>query len=72
MSLKTFVNNKKEWDAFNEELDVRITYAHRNLEQANTLIKITTPIFFIQLKIMIQLPTLQTCLQYSQCFLAWK
>ena len=40
MSLKTFVNNKKEWDAFNEELDVRITYAHRNLEQANTLIEI--------------------------------
>jgi|TARA_R100001460_G_scaffold61277_1_gene101356 hypothetical protein len=40
MSLKTFVNNKKEWDAFNEELDVRIASVHRNLEQANTLIEI--------------------------------
>ena len=40
MSLKTFVNNKKEWDAFLEELDVRISSAHRNLEQANTLIEI--------------------------------
>ena len=34
------MNNKKEWDAFNEELDVRITYAHRNLEQASTMIEI--------------------------------
>jgi len=40
MSLKTFVNNKNEWDAFNEELDVRISLAHRSLEQANTLIEI--------------------------------
>ena len=40
MSLKTFVNNKKEWDAFNEELDVRISSAHRNLEQASTIIEI--------------------------------
>lgn len=40
MSLKTFVNNKKEWDAFTEELDVRIASVHRNLEQANTLIEI--------------------------------
>ena len=40
MSLKTFVNNKKEWDAFNEELDVRIASAHRNLEQASTMIEI--------------------------------
>jgi|TARA_R110000772_G_scaffold1383_1_gene4784 hypothetical protein len=40
MSLKTFVNNKKEWDAFLEELDVRISFAHRNLEQASTSIEI--------------------------------
>ena len=40
MSLKTFVNNKKEWDAFLEELDVRISSAHRNLEQASTSIEI--------------------------------
>ena len=39
MSLKTFVNNKKEWDAFTEELDVRISIAHRNLEQASTSIE---------------------------------
>ena len=36
MSLKTFVNNKNEWDAFLQELDVRISSAHRNLEQAST------------------------------------
>ena len=40
MSLNTFVNNKKEWDAFTEELDVRISSAHRNLEQASTSIEI--------------------------------
>ena len=40
MSLKTFVNNKAEWDAFTEELDVRISLAHRNLEQASTSIEI--------------------------------
>jgi|TARA_R110001632_G_scaffold143608_1_gene259691 hypothetical protein len=39
MSLKTFVNNKAEWDAFTEELDVRISIAHRNLEQASTSIE---------------------------------
>tara|TARA_R110000744_G_scaffold379712_1_gene498481 strand:- start:2644 stop:2838 length:195 start_codon:yes stop_codon:yes gene_type:complete len=40
MSLKTFVNNKNEWDAFLEELDVRIAIAHRTLEQASTTIEI--------------------------------
>ena len=40
MSLKTFVNNKKEWDAFLEELDIKISSAHRNLEQASTTIEI--------------------------------
>ena len=39
MSLKTFVNNKNEWDAFTEEMDVRISIAHRNLEQASTSIE---------------------------------
>jgi len=39
MSLKTFVNNKAEWDAFTEEMDVRISIAHRNLEQASTSIE---------------------------------
>ncbi len=34
------MNNKKEWDAFLEELDVRISSAHRNLEQASTPIEI--------------------------------
>jgi len=40
MSLKTFVNNKNEWDAFLGELDVRISAAHRSLEQASTSIEI--------------------------------
>ena len=40
MSLKTFVNNKNEWDAILEELEVRISSAHRNLEQASTSIEI--------------------------------
>ena len=39
MSLKTFVNNRAEWDAFTEEMDVRISIAHRNLEQASTSIE---------------------------------
>jgi len=39
MSLKTFVNNKNEWDAFTEELEARISIAHRNLEQASTSIE---------------------------------
>ena len=34
------MNNKKEWDAFLEELDIKISYAHRNLEQASTTIEI--------------------------------
>jgi len=40
MSLKSFVNNKPEWDAFVKEIDVRIALAHRNLEQASTLVEI--------------------------------
>ena len=34
------MNNKNEWDAFLEELEVRISSAHRNLEQASTSIEI--------------------------------
>ena len=34
------MNNKNEWDAFLQELDVRISSAHRNLEQASTSIEI--------------------------------
>jgi|TARA_R110000787_G_scaffold224024_2_gene332275 hypothetical protein len=40
MSLKSFVNNRIEWDAFLEELDARISLSHRNLEQASTAIEI--------------------------------
>ena len=40
MSLKSFVNNKPEWDAFVREIDTRIDLVHRNLEQANTLVDI--------------------------------
>ena len=34
MSLKAFVNDKAQWDAFCEELDVWISDQHKNLEQA--------------------------------------
>ena len=34
MSLKSFVNDKPQWDAFCEELDVWITEQHKSLEQA--------------------------------------
>ena len=34
------MNNKKEWDAFLEELDIKISSAHRNLEQASATIEI--------------------------------
>ena len=40
MSLKSFVNNQLEWDAFVEELDARIAVAHRNLEQASASVEI--------------------------------
>lgn len=32
MSLKGIVNDKPLWDALNEELDERITFAHKQLE----------------------------------------
>tara|TARA_R100000935_G_scaffold58686_1_gene97000 strand:- start:2857 stop:3045 length:189 start_codon:yes stop_codon:yes gene_type:complete len=40
MSLKSFVNNKTDWDAFLEELDNRISIAHRTLEQSSTTIEL--------------------------------
>jgi hypothetical protein len=38
MSLKSFVNNKAEWDAFCEELDVLIDTQHRRMEQAEIVV----------------------------------
>jgi len=38
MSLKSFVNNKAEWDAFCEELDVWIAEQQRRLEQGEMTI----------------------------------
>ena len=38
MSLKSFVNNKAEWDAFCEELDILILEQQRRLEQSEAAI----------------------------------
>ena len=38
MSLKAFVNNKKEWDAFCEEVDSMIVEQQRRLEQSEVAI----------------------------------
>ena len=35
MSLKSFVNNKAEWDAFCEMLDEEVSILHKRLEQSN-------------------------------------
>jgi len=40
MSLKSFVNNKKEWDSFCEELDVWIAEEHKKLEQAESTMQL--------------------------------
>ena len=40
MSLKTFVNNKAEWDAFCIELDEMIAMVQGRLEQAENLAEI--------------------------------
>ena len=40
MSLKTFVNNKGEWDAFCEELDSEIAELHKRLEQSEHTVEI--------------------------------
>jgi hypothetical protein len=38
MSLKAFVNNKAQWDAFCEELDILILEQQRRLEQSEVAI----------------------------------
>ena len=40
MSLKSFVNNKQEWDAFCEELDTWIAEQHKRLEQTEHLTEV--------------------------------
>lgn len=40
MSLKSFVNNKAEWDSFCEELDIWITEQHKRLEQAENTVEL--------------------------------
>ena len=40
MSLKSFVNNKAEWDAFCEELDLEIADLHKRLEQSESVVEI--------------------------------
>tara|TARA_R100000734_G_scaffold17523_1_gene13871 strand:- start:128 stop:316 length:189 start_codon:yes stop_codon:yes gene_type:complete len=40
MSLKSFVNNKKEWDAFCEEIDLQISDLHKRLEQSESVVEI--------------------------------
>jgi hypothetical protein len=40
MSLKSFVNNKGEWDSFCEELDSEISDLHKRLEQSESLAEI--------------------------------
>ena len=37
MSLKLLVNNKDVWEAFLEEIEERVEFAHRQLEQASTM-----------------------------------
>ncbi len=45
MSLKTFVNNKGEWDAFCEELDAEIADLHKRLEQSEHIVEIQQQIY---------------------------
>jgi hypothetical protein len=40
MSLKAFVNNKAEWDAFCQELDDNIAELHKRLEQSEHVVEI--------------------------------
>ena len=40
MSLKSFVNNKAEWDAFCEEIDLQISDLHKRLEQSENVVEI--------------------------------
>jgi len=40
MSLKSFVNNKAQWDSFCEELDLEIADLHKRLEQSESVVEI--------------------------------
>ena len=40
MSLKSFVNNRAEWDAFCDYLDEEITVCQRRLEQSDDSISV--------------------------------
>ena len=40
MSLKSFVNNKIEWDAFNVEIDGMIDLAHKSIEGISDTVEI--------------------------------
>lgn len=37
MSLKSFVNNKEQWDAFTDYLDKLVTNQHRSMESLHTV-----------------------------------
>jgi len=37
MSLKSFVNNKQEWDSFLEYIEGAISKVHKRLEQSSTM-----------------------------------
>lgn len=40
MSLKTLVNNKELWDAFNQELDALIAIEHKSLENLTDAVQV--------------------------------
>lgn len=40
MSLKSFVNNKEQWDAFLEHLDVLIAREHKSMEGISDTVEI--------------------------------
>jgi hypothetical protein len=37
MSLKSFVNNKQEWDSFLEYIEVAVSKVHKRLEQETSV-----------------------------------
>lgn len=37
MSLKSFVNNKQEWDSFLEYIEVAVSKVHKRLEQETSI-----------------------------------
>ena len=40
MSLKSFVNNKQEWDSFLEYIEVAVSKVHKRLEQETSVVSI--------------------------------